>query len=275
MALTRHSLTLPSNPLSLSCFNFSAPFTMASDVSLTSARPSYKAAFALDVLTAATALCFLALATRPTFQRIRARRFSIASADRTTPLKTSLGTYLFLYPGLLFIFITSTLAFVADLLKTTGTIQYDEGLALHGNRVFADSAYDYSIAILSLVSALLSIFFTVLVNGGVWIYSNHTLANGTGRAAPSLRSKVYNTSIMLIMLATGLAAWGYGVSVRRRDDSWAAVVEEDSITGALFVTHRVVIVAASISVSVEVIRKFAECDKQSHVSTLTAPICRA
>ena len=248
---------------------------MASDINLTSARSSYKAAFALDVLTAGIALCFLALATRPTFQRIRARHLSVASEDRATPLKTSLGTYLFLYPGLIFIFIAYTLAFVTDLLKTTGTIQYDEGLALHGNRPFVDSAYDYSIAILALVSALLSIFFTVLVNGGVWIYSNHTLANGTGRAAPSLRSKVYNTAIMLVMLGTGLAAWGYGVSVRRREDTWAAVVEDDQVTRALFVAYRMVIVAASISVSVEVIRKFAECDrdKKSHVSIALIPHC--
>lgn len=236
---------------------------MASNIDLTGERSSYQAAFAFDVITAAVALTLLALASRPTFQRIKARRFSIASKDRPLPLKTSLGTYLFLYPGLIFIFITYTLDFVADLLKTSGTIEYDGGLVLHGNRPFSNSAYGYSIAILSLVSELLSIFFTVLLNGGVWIYSSHTLANGTGRQAPSLKSKIYNTLIMLAMLATGLAAWGLGVSVRSRSATWASTVEDHQTTRTLYVVYRAVVVAASISVSVQVAKEYLDCNKHS------------
>lgn len=247
---------------------------MSNNVSLTSERSSYQAAFALDVLTAGIAAGLLALAAGPTFKRIKGRRFSISSKDRPTPLKTSLGTYLYLFPALLFIFTTYTLSFVSDLLKTTGTIEYDNGLALHGNRPFDNSNYDHSIAILSLVSAFLSILFTVLINGGVWIYSNHTFANGTGRAAPSLKSKIYNTLIMLAILGTGLAAWGYAVSVRSRNATWPSTVENDNTTRIIFIVYRCVIIAASISVSIEAARKYyrtkAESSRDVRDTNMTA-----
>ena len=63
---------------------------------LTGSRSSYQAVFALDVITAAIALVFLGLATKPTFQRLIERRLSVADRSHATPLKTSLGTYLFL-----------------------------------------------------------------------------------------------------------------------------------------------------------------------------------
>lgn len=236
---------------------------MAQNVDITGARSSYQAAFALDVVTAGVALILLALATRPTLKRIKARRFSMRSKDRPTPLKTSLGTYLFLWPGLFFLFTAYTFKSVADLLKTSGTIEYGEGLALHGNHPFNGGRYEYSTAILSLVSALFSIFVNVLINGGVWIYSTHTLANGTGRQAPSLKSKIYNTFIMLAILGTGLAAWAYGVDVRHRTATWSATVHNNQTTRDLWLVYRAVVLAASLSVSLQVLSELRECNTNS------------
>lgn len=99
-------------------------------MTLKETRSSYQAAFALDVITAAIALVFLILATGPFFKRIKARRFSVPGKDRPAPLKTSLGTYLFLWPALLLFTTIYILTFVVDLLKATGTIKYGSGLFL-------------------------------------------------------------------------------------------------------------------------------------------------
>jgi len=59
-------------------------------------RTPYQAVFALDIVTAVGALVLLILATRPTFKRIKARRFisPSTSSSRNAPLKTTLRTYL-------------------------------------------------------------------------------------------------------------------------------------------------------------------------------------
>lgn len=245
---------------------------MASNVQITNASASFQAVFALDIITAGVALLLLALATTPTFQRIRQRRFSVTSQDRPTPLKTTLGTYLFLWPALACLFIAYTCRFVGDLLGTSGNIQYDRGLQLHGRFPTSGGSYGYGPAVLSLASALAEIFFTVLLNGGVWIYSTHTMANGTGREAPGIMDKIYNAFIMLCILATGLASWGYGMSVRGRETTWASVIDDNNITRIIFVVYRCVVIAASLSVSAQVIKEYFETKANSRRDVSISPL---
>jgi hypothetical protein len=145
------------------------------DTNITKVRASFQAVFALDVITAAGAFILLGLAAKPTFQRIKARRFTSTSKSHGTPLKTSLGTYLFLWPALLCLFIAYLTRFVSDLIETNGFIAYEADLSWNGRISYsiADNEYGTSVSSLTFATALATIFFTVLLNGGVWIHSSH------------------------------------------------------------------------------------------------------
>lgn len=235
---------------------------------LTGAQSSTQAIFALDIITAAIALTLLGLATRPTLKRIKARKFTVRNKDTGSPLKTTLGTYLFLYPALFFLFIAYLFRFINDLLKTSGPgIDYDGDLQLHGRRPTQnDTGYDYSIAVLSFAADMASIFYTTLLNGGVWIYANHVTSNGTNLARQDWKSKIWNTFIMFSILGTGLAAWGLAIAARRHADWYSAMVESDHTTRIVHIVYRAVVVAASLSVSVEVLRRYAFVRKLSSKS---------
>ncbi|KAF3052509.1 hypothetical protein E8E11_011428 [Didymella keratinophila] len=181
-------------------------------------RASYQAVFTLDVVTAAGALVLLILATRPTFERIKARIFSSPSdyGSRDAPLKTILGTYLFLWPALLCLFIAYDARFVNDLLKTTSRIAYAAELGWNGRSQYDIERFNLatSSSALSFITSLATIFFTVLLDGGVWIHSSYVRENGTGISTPKMKSEIRDTLIMLAMLGTGVGAWGRGMSVR-------------------------------------------------------------
>jgi hypothetical protein len=244
-----------------------------SDIDISSQQPSYKAILALDIITATGALMLLVLASRPTFQRIKARKFTSTSKTDGSPLKTALGTYLFLWPALLFLFIAYTVQFVADLLQTSASIQYPGAdLSWNGRPSYSIglSSESRSISVLSFTKTLAQIFFTVLLNGGVWIHSSHVQSNGTGIGAPKMMSKIWNTFIMLSMLATGVAAWGVGF--QERDTtlgslsslarlSWSNILQNDSTTRIIWIVHECVVVAASLSVTVEVLLEYASTNK--------------
>lgn len=95
-------------------------------INIATKRASYQAVYALDIITAADDLTLLVLASRPIITRIVARKFSLPldTSTRGTPLKTPLGTYLFLWPALLCLFTTYIARFVGDLLKPAGRITY-------------------------------------------------------------------------------------------------------------------------------------------------------
>jgi hypothetical protein len=238
-------------------------------LNITNERASYQAVFALDVITAAGAFILLALASRPTFQRIRARRFTSPSnsSSRDAPLKTTLGTYLFLWPALLCLFIAYVARFVNDLLKTTGRIAYDADLAWNGRDQYDIERFDHatSISALSFTTTLATVFFTVLLNGGVWIHSSHVQENGTGITTPKMKSKVWNTFIMLAMLGTGVGAWGRGMSVRNISNGslgpnalldWSNVLHHDQVTRIVYIVHEAIVVAASLSVTIQVLHEY-------------------
>lgn len=241
---------------------------------ITNERASYQAAFALDVVTAAGALILLGLATKPTFQRIKARRFTSTSKSNGSPMKTSLGTYLFLWPALLFFLLAYTTRFVADLIQTNGDIAYDADLSWNGRFSYriADNGYGTSVSSLTFAETLAIIFFTVLLNGGVWIHSSHVRSNGTGLSAPNTISKIWNTFIMLAMLATGIAAWGIGMT--QRDTSlgslsflsrlsWSNVLNHDYQTKVIYIVHQCVVIAASLSVTAQVLMEYNTTNKNS------------
>lgn len=245
-------------------------------------RTSYQAVFALDVVTAAGALVLLILATRPTFKRIAARRFTSPSksGSRDAPLKTPLGTYLFLWPALLCLFIAYTARFVNDLLRTTGRIAYAADSGWNGRSQYDIERFDLatSISALSFTTTLATIFFTVLLNGGVWVHSSHVQDNGTGISTPKMKSKIWNTLIMSAMLGTGVGAWGRGTSVRDIGNgslgpdallSWSNVLQHDQITRIVYIVHEAIVVAASLSVTAEVLQEYKTTNTNAHsVSSL-------
>lgn len=245
-----------------------------SSTGITGERASYQAVFALDILTAAGALVLLGLATKPTFQRVKSRRFSAPTKSSGTPLKTALGTYLFLWPALLCLFFVYTFRFVADLLQTNGFIAYNAGLGWNGRPSFSirNDTYGSTVSALTFATTLGTIFFTVLLNGGVWIHSTHVRANGIGQSAPTLISKIWNAFIMLAMLATGLAAWGIGMT--KRDTSlgslssfarlsWSNVVKNDHDTKIIYIAHQCIVIAASLSVTAQVLYEYLSTNKNA------------
>jgi hypothetical protein len=257
------------------CFQrFDFPSAMASTTNITDERSSYQAVFALDIITAAGALTLLGLASKPTFQRLKERRFSSASKSRGTPLKTTLGTHLFLWPALFCLFIAYTTRFVADLLQTHGFIAYDADLSWNGRPSYriSDNQWGTSVSALTFATTFATIVFTVLLNGGVWIHSSHVQSNGTGMSAPNMVSKIWNAFIMFVMLATGMAAWGKGMSVRDTSLgslsslsrlSWSNVLNHDHTTRILYIVHECIVIAASLSVTFEVLREYIKTNKNA------------
>jgi hypothetical protein len=185
-----------------------------------------------------------------------------------------LGTYLFLWPALLCLFIAYLTRFVSDLIETNGFIAYEADLSWNGRISYsiADNEYGTSVSSLTFATALATIFFTVLLNGGVWIHSSHVQSNGTGLSAPKTLSKIWNAFIMLAMLGTGLAAWVIGMM--QRDTSlgslssisklsWSNVLNHDHETRIIYIVHQCIVVAASLSVTVEVLMEYGTANKNS------------
>jgi len=226
-------------------------------VDLTSASAAFQAVFALDLITATITLVFLGLATRPTFKRIAERRFSTTDGEKGSPLKTTLGTYLFLYPALGFFFLAYVFRFVVDLLQTEANVIYYDGLQLQGRPSSTTTLNRDSVAGLSFAQALVEILFTTLINGGIWIYSNHVTTNSTGNPGPGMVSKLWNSFIMLAILGTGLAAWARGlVALNGFPITWSAAVHDNTANRALYAAYRAVVIVASTSVSVEVLLNY-------------------
>ncbi|KAH5703130.1 hypothetical protein HBI81_046200 [Parastagonospora nodorum] len=248
-------------------------------------RASYQAVFALDIITAAGALILLGTASKPTFQRIIARRFTSTSKSHGTPLKTSLGTYLFLWPALFCLFAAYTTRFVSDLLQTHGFIAYEADLSWNGRPSFSipENKWGTGVSALTFATTFATILFTVLLNGGVWIHATHIQSNGTGRVAPNMLSKIWNTFILLAMLATGMAAWGVGMSERDTSLgslsslsrlSWSNVLNHDPTTRILYIVHECIVVVASMSVTFEVLREYSTTNKNAHGSSESQHLAR-
>jgi hypothetical protein len=97
-----------------------------------------------------------------------------------------------------------------------------------------------------------------------------------------MKSKIWNTFIMLAMLATGLAAWGRGMDVRDPSTgssgpnsmlSWSNVLHHDKITRIIYLVHECVVIASSLSVSIEVLREYNTTNKNAH-EVCNVPLAR-
>ncbi|KAF2844774.1 hypothetical protein T440DRAFT_512019 [Plenodomus tracheiphilus IPT5] len=244
------------------------------NVRITEEQPSYKAVFGLDIVTAAIALILLGLATRPTFQRIKAGRFSSLNGAQDEPFKTTLGTYLFLWPALLCFSIVYIVRCASDILKTRGIVDYDKDLSWNGRAAYTVSSNENGtrLSALTFTTAFTNILFTVLLNGGVWIHSSHVQSNGTGTSSPKKKSKIWNTFIMLMILATGVAAWGVGMDVRDMSGgtmgrlAWSDVLVRDRVTRILYIVYECTVIVSSTSVSIEVWREYNSTNRTAHQS---------
>ncbi|KAI7596791.1 hypothetical protein KC346_g14989 [Hortaea werneckii] len=240
---------------------------MSGNVDLEDTRASYQAVFALDILTAAAGFFLLVVATGPTVQRLRERSLSVKD-KYGSPLKTSLGTYLFVWPGLLCFTISYILLIVIDLYKTASPngIDYDGDLALGGRRPGgANNPLAKEIASLSFARTFLGIIFATVITGGIWIYSAHVLSNSSNRSAPGLRSKLWNTYIMLAIGGTGLATFGLGLAARPNNTtSFGQVVHTDEGTRTVYLIYRVIIVATGISVTRSAIKAFVKVNRKKN-----------
>ncbi|KAF7565824.1 hypothetical protein A1F97_10081 [Pyrenophora tritici-repentis] len=253
---------------------------MSTTIHLTDQSSSYKALFALDTIHATLSLSLLVLALKPTLTHLRNRRFTTTPANHNYtransyshdgPLKTPLGTYLFLTSALLFLFLASLTRLITDILQTSSGISYTNDLSWHGRPSWnaAGNGYAKDIARLSFTTALTTIFFTVLLNGGVWIHSAHVRENGTGISTPGTKSRIWNTFIMAVMLGTGVAAWGLGIEAKRNGGTaWSDVLTGDKATRIVWIVHEAIVVAASLSVSAEVIWEFLSMNRGGRDST--------
>ncbi|TKA24875.1 hypothetical protein B0A50_06604 [Salinomyces thailandicus] len=239
---------------------------MAATTDIAGTRASYKAIFALDIITAFAGLVLFLLATGPTFQRLRERRLSVRD-KYGSPLKTSLGTYLFVWPGLLCFTTNYILQVVNDVLKTAAPtgIDYDSDLALGGRRAGgSNNPYAYSIAAISFARTFLGIVFATVITGGIWIYSSHVLSNSaTKNTAPGLRSKLWNTYIMLSIAGLGLATFGLALAARpNTTTTFGQIVHADNATRTVYLIYRVVIVATGISVTRSAIKAYSAVTRQ-------------
>ncbi|CAJ2511057.1 Uu.00g066820.m01.CDS01 [Anthostomella pinea] len=162
---------------------------------LTTAKTSFQAVFALDVVTAGIALLFLGIATRPTLQRLKEHRFSIRDTSNDGRAPTNGGHN-----------------------SSSSSINYNGDMGLHGRRPYTSSSTSngYAVAALSFATALSTILFTTAINGAVWIHWSHVLNNGVRIGSPGTKSKLWNALILLAILGTGLAAWGRAMKISER-----------------------------------------------------------
>jgi len=135
------------------------------------------------------------------------------------------------------------------------------------------------IAGLSFTAQIAEIIFTLCLTGAVWIHSSHITNNGTGLAQPSRRSKIWNTFILLSILGTGIAAWGLGLDpdeskqVFQSPFSYTTAVHDDQAVRIVYIVFRAVVIFASGSVSIEVLRKWINLKNNGRPGVSAQVLC--
>lgn len=232
--------------------------------SLTSTTSSIKAIFSLDVIVSAVALILTITSVVLALARHKRRKnqYHGLTDSVSAPLKSTLATHFFLIPSLLFLCIEyACLAAIVVLqlnlsASTTITTGYEYKVP------FANTRSTGTIDGLSYTQQFSAIVFTTCLNGAVWLHSSHVTSNGTGIGRPSKTSKAWNTFILLCIIGTGFGAWGQGISLEGTDTlTYASAVQMDRVTRALHVTFRCIVVLSSLSVAIEVARKWTELNK--------------
>lgn len=245
------------------------------------AESSTKAIFALDVTTAGVALIILGVGILLAIAWTASSRRKSSSKtddDSHAPLKSPIAVYAFLLPALFFLCLGYAVQASETPLKLKGTYPINDDLGLGGRRN-PGSANRYTLSVLSFTFRLCDIFFTILLNGAVWLHSAHVTSNGTGTGQPSLASRLWNAFILLSMLGTGLASWAVALAGRDEQDvvdpTFSQIVERELAAQILFVIYRCVVIVASLSVSITVLRDYSDLSKNGRagVSRISVALC--
>lgn len=239
-------------------------------LSSTSTTRTVKAIFAFDVIVAGLALIFCLVGISLVITRFKNKRTQYHDLGKNAPLKSTLSTHAFLIPSLFFLCLQYAIlaAIVAFQLAATfqqGSITITTGYSYFETYNFPEPTqreYIQTISGLSFAKQFAEIVFTLCLNGAVWLHSSHVMSNGTGVGQPSALSKIWNTIILLLIAATGFAAWGEALVVRDGTSlNYSEAVDNDLATRALHITFRCIVIFTSISVATEVVKRWTNLNK--------------
>lgn len=220
-----------------------------------------KGAFALDVLTAGLAFIICVTATILASRKQTYRSVSRASSSKSVRGTSPKGTYAFLIPGALFLAVAYSVASanVALSYNNNKLVPITEAYSLkYPHRTSLIKTATGAEVGLSFAKGITNIFATIMLNGAVWLHSSHVTSNGTGIGEPSFLSIIWNTVILLAMAGTGLASWGEALAVRSSSEGYSTVLDNDTVSRALYITFRCCVIVASVSVSVEAIKRYRQ-----------------
>ncbi|KAM0719077.1 hypothetical protein Q7P37_004982 [Cladosporium fusiforme] len=239
-------------------------------MSLSSVTSPVQGIFALQVVVAVLAF-FLSLVISFLAFILIIRRSSRHRESRTSPR----GTLAFLFPGALCLAIAQAATAASVGLQTEhsspATVTHAFSLHYQGGSDSSDGS-STTIVNLGFLNAFAFIVSTVCLNGAVWLHSSHATANGLAVGQPSRISIVGNVLLLLLMLGTGFASWGLAMSSYTSSNTYSSVLQNDLLSRILCTVFRACVVAASISVSIEAIRRFVQVKNHSSRNASERPI---
>ena len=227
-------------------------------MTFTDAPSSVHGVFALDVVTAALALvvCITSVFLASRKKTYRSPKGS-GSRRGTSPK----GTFSFLIPGVLFLSVAYALT------SASVVLAYDDDQAIAITKAYTylysdsrnlSSSSTMTMVGLSFANGFCTMFSAILLTGAVWLHSSHVTSNGTDIGKPSTLSYIWNIFMLVVMSGTGLASWGRALSVRASGENYPTVLGDNVTSRALYITFRCCVIVASISVSVEAIKRYRE-----------------
>lgn len=232
-------------------------------MSLASTTAAVRGVFALQV--AVTVLAFLLTLVVCSLAAILfIRRGSRHRSRRTSPR----GTFAFLFPGIFCLAIAqaANAARVALQANSSSPASITHAFSLYyqgSSSSDTNSEASSSSVNLSFLNAFAFIISTICLNGAVWLHSSHATANGLAVGQPSRISIVGNVLLLLLMAGTGFASWGLAMSSYTANAPYGNVLQSDVPSRATYTTFRACVVGASISVSIEAIRRFKQVKNHS------------
>jgi len=232
-------------------------------MSLTSTTAAVRGVFALQVVV--TVLAFLPTLILSSMAAILfIRRSSRHRSRKTSPR----GTFAFLIPGILCLAIAqaATAARVAQQTKSSSPASITHAFSLYypgSSSSDTNSAASSTSVNLSFLNAFAFIISTICLNGAVWLHSSHATSNGLAVGQPSRISIVGNVLLLLLMAATGFASWGLAMSSYTANAPYGNVLQNNLSSRSTYTAFRACVVAASISVATEAIRRFKQVKNHS------------
>ena len=232
-------------------------------MSLTSTTPAVRGVFALQVVV--TVLAFLLTLVVSSLAAIRFIRRRLRRRSRKTSPK---GTFAFLFAGILCLAIAqaATAARIAQQTKSSSPASITHAFTLYypGSSSSDSNTEASSTSVnLSFLNAFAFIISTICLNGAVWLHSSHATSNGLAVGQPSRISIIGNALLLLLMAATGFASWGLAMSSQTANAPYGNVLQNNLSSRATYTAFRACVVAASVSVAIEAIRRFKQVKNHS------------